>query len=104
MLSNGALDRSSVYFFAQIFVCILVIVTALVNLTIFGTSREDETVWLILLSTCIGVLIPSPLGGGGAQQRHDRLLHHTTLERLQRTGEPPIQLYHPPSGARPSPA
>lgn len=100
MLANGANDRSTAYFFAQIFVCILVIVTALVNLTIFGASREDETVWLILLSTCIGVLIPSPLGGG----QNDRLLHHTALERLSGTGQPSLQLYHPTPRTSASPA
>ena len=52
-------DRLSVYFFSQIFVCVLIIVTSLANLTLRGEG--EEKIWLVLLSSGIGILIPSPI-------------------------------------------
>ena len=50
--------RSEVRFFAQVFILYVVIVTCLVNLSL---GKGDLTsLWISLLSSCIGYLLPSP--------------------------------------------
>jgi hypothetical protein len=45
-------------FLSQIFVVYVVIIAAIVNLTFFPNSKHD--LWITLLSSSIGYLLPSP--------------------------------------------
>jgi len=53
-----AFPRSEVRFFAQVFILYIVIITCLVNLSI--GKGELTSLWISLLSSCIGYILPSP--------------------------------------------
>lgn len=58
MLMGKPFPRSEVRFFAQVIILYLVIITCLANLT-FAEGRLDS-LWVSLMSTSIGILVPSP--------------------------------------------
>ena len=53
-----AFPRSEIKYFAQVFIIYIVIITCLVNLSL-GTS-DLNNLWVSLLSSCIGYMLPSP--------------------------------------------
>lgn len=50
--------RSEVRFFAQVVILYVVIITCLANLSVGNTNHES--LWISLLCSCIGYLLPSP--------------------------------------------
>lgn len=53
-----AVPRSEVVFCAQVVLIYIVVIASIVNLSI--AKEEDTRVWLILLSSSLGYLLPSP--------------------------------------------
>ena len=51
------LPRSEIVFFCQTFIIYVVVVTSLVNLTL---KNEPINLWIALLGSCLGYLLPHP--------------------------------------------
>ena len=56
-LFGHALPRSIVVYLTQTLLIYIVVITSLVNLT---TGAEFHNVWIGLMSSCLGYLLPSP--------------------------------------------
>ena len=56
-LFGRSLPRTEIIFFAQIFLIYAVVVVALVNLT---REHSSEKLWIALLSSCLGYVLPNP--------------------------------------------
>lgn len=52
-----SLSRKTVVYFSQIILVYIVAITSLVNLTL---NKEKSQIWIALLSSCIGYILPSP--------------------------------------------
>jgi hypothetical protein len=50
--------KSEIVFCAQVILIYIVVVTAIVNLSI--NTEEHGKIWVILLSSCLGYLLPNP--------------------------------------------
>ena len=51
------LPRSEIVFFIQVVLVYVVVIVSIVNLTI---GREDDKLWIALLSSGIGYILPNP--------------------------------------------
>lgn len=51
------LPRSEIVFFVQVILIYIVVIVSIVNLTI---GRSDDKLWIALLSSSIGYLLPNP--------------------------------------------
>lgn len=51
------LPRSEIVFFVQVILVYIVVIVSIVNLTI---GRSDDKLWIALLSSSIGYLLPNP--------------------------------------------
>ena len=51
--------RSQALFFVQVFLVLLIVVVSITNLTIADTC-EETTVWVAILSSSVGYVIPAP--------------------------------------------
>ena len=49
--------KSTIIFFTQIITALLVVVAAIINLSL---ETKDKEMWISLLCTCIGYVLPSP--------------------------------------------
>lgn len=49
--------KGEVVYFCQVFIIYIVIITCIANLTI---GRDEGKVWIALLSSCLGYLLPNP--------------------------------------------
>lgn len=58
VLMGRAFPRSEVRFFAQVIILYIVIFTCLGNLSV--GSGELNALWISLLSSCVGYLLPAP--------------------------------------------
>jgi hypothetical protein len=56
VLGGKILPRSEIVFFCQMVILFIVIVTSIINLSL-GAQSE---LWLILLSTSLGAILPNP--------------------------------------------
>jgi hypothetical protein len=56
VLGGRVLPRSEIVFFCQMVIIFIVIVTSIINLSL-GAQSE---LWLILLSTSLGAILPNP--------------------------------------------
>jgi hypothetical protein len=52
-----SLPKNEVVFFAQVIIIYTVIITCIVNLSL---GKDEGKVWIALLSSCIGYLLPNP--------------------------------------------
>ena len=62
----ASLPRSETRYFTQIFILYVVIFTCLGNLTV--GRGELNSLWISMLSSCIGLLLPSPYFPRGLKQ------------------------------------
>ncbi len=53
---GSKLPKTEIVFFAQVFLIYGVIITCLVNISL---GRMEE-LWMVLLTSCLGYLLPSP--------------------------------------------
>lgn len=64
MASDDSTTRSRLLFAAQVTAILLVIICSLVNLSIAHyypyIDKKDEKLWIILLSSTLGYLLPNP--------------------------------------------
>jgi hypothetical protein len=51
------LPRSEIVFFAQVILVYIVVIVSIVNLTI---GSDEDKLWIALLSSSIGYILPSP--------------------------------------------
>jgi len=51
------LPRSEIVFFIQVLLVYIVVIVSIVNLTI---GRDDDKLWIALLSSSLGYILPSP--------------------------------------------
>lgn len=51
------LPKQEIVFFSQVFIIYVVIITCVVNLTL---GRDEGKIWIALLSSCLGYLLPNP--------------------------------------------
>lgn len=58
-LLGKSVPKSEVVFGAQVLLIYIIVVTAIVNLSLDGNS-SDSKIWIILLSSCLGYILPSP--------------------------------------------
>ena len=58
--NQTTLPRSEVLFFVQIFVILLLIPLCIVKLTILKPNCEETSVWISILSSLVGYLLPNP--------------------------------------------
>ena len=56
IIRNTKIPKTEVLFFSQMVVIYTVILAAIINMSIGNSSQ----VWLVLLSTCLGAILPSP--------------------------------------------
>ena len=66
---NMKLKLSMVVFFVQVFMLVVLITTSIVNISI---GREPKELWVALLSTCLGILLPSPVIKGKSTVHSER--------------------------------
>jgi hypothetical protein len=57
MSINEICPRSAVVFIAQIITVLIIVITAALKLSL---SDEDSSVWLVLLSSAVGFILPTP--------------------------------------------
>lgn len=58
--NSVTLPRSEVVFFSQIFIILLLIALCSTKLCFFDLSCEESTIWISLLSSSLGYLLPNP--------------------------------------------
>lgn len=69
-LLGQRLPQKCVVFFCQVAIIFIVIITSIVNLSLPSRNAADDKLWIALLSSSIGYLLPSPnLGGRITEQR-----------------------------------
>lgn len=49
--------KSQIVFFSQVILVYIVVITSIVNLSL---QTDDKKIWIILLSSCLGYLLPNP--------------------------------------------
>lgn len=54
---GSKLPRSEIVFFVQVLLVYIVVIVSIVNLTI---GRADDKLWIALLSSSIGYILPNP--------------------------------------------
>ena len=54
------LPRSEVVFFVQMFVILMRIVLCIVKLTVLKPTCEETSVWISILSSLVGYILPNP--------------------------------------------
>ena len=54
------LPRSDVVFFVQMFVILMLIVLCIVKLTVLKPTCEEISVWISILSSLVGYILPNP--------------------------------------------
>jgi len=54
----GHNQRDCVVYVSQLIICLIVIVSAILNISL--NSGLNNQTWLVLLSSCLGYLLPSP--------------------------------------------
>ena len=63
--------RQEVVYFSQMFIILIVTLASLVNLTL---GKGNSNLWVALLSSCIGYILPQPSMSNGS------FLHHTAQQ------------------------
>ena len=58
--NQTTLPRSEVVFFVQMFVILLLISLCIVKLTILKPNCEEISVWISILSSLVGYILPNP--------------------------------------------
>ena len=58
--NQTTLPRSEVVFFVQMFVILLLISLCIVKLTVLKSNCEETLVWISILSSLVGYILPNP--------------------------------------------
>jgi hypothetical protein len=53
-------SKSPLVFILQTSLVFIVVITSLVNLSINSLSESDKKLWIVLLSSCVGYILPNP--------------------------------------------
>lgn len=59
VIGKKKFPKREVVFFCQVIIIYIVIILSLVNLTL-NKSNSDSKLWIALLSSCLGYLLPNP--------------------------------------------
>ena len=54
---GNSLPRTEIVFFSQFLIILIVISTSIYNLSV---NSEDSSLWISLLSSCLGYILPNP--------------------------------------------
>ena len=58
--SNSSVPRSEVLFFVQVSIIVLMIILCFTMLFILSESCEEKSIWIALLSSLVGYILPNP--------------------------------------------
>ena len=58
--SNSTVPRSEEFFFVQVSIIVLLIILCFSMLFLLSESCEEKSIWIALLSSLIGYLLPNP--------------------------------------------
>ena len=59
-IGEVCISRSLIVYILQVLVIYIVIITSIYNLTRGYCSQSDQKLWVAILSSCIGYLLPNP--------------------------------------------
>lgn len=54
---GSKLPKQEIVYFCQVFLVYIVVITCITNLTL---GRDEGKIWIALLSSCLGYLLPNP--------------------------------------------
>ena len=54
------LPKSEIVFFCQILLVYITVIVALVNLTLYREDHKSNQIWIALLASCVGYILPNP--------------------------------------------
>lgn len=57
LLCGGKLPRAEIIFFAQLFICVTLIIASIAMLALHDANRDF---WMVILSSVVGYIMPSP--------------------------------------------
>ena len=57
---NFTLPRSEVIFFTQVFIVLIIILTSIVKISLYEITCEEMQIWIALMSSAVGYVLPSP--------------------------------------------
>lgn len=58
--NDTSIPRSEVVFFTQMFFILILIALCTAKLTLFDLSCEESSIWISILSSTVGYLLPNP--------------------------------------------
>ena len=58
--SNSSVPRSEVIFFVQVSIIVLMIILCFTMLFLLSESCEEKSIWIALLSSLVGYILPNP--------------------------------------------
>ena len=56
---GGSIPKSQFVFAVQVILIYIIVITSVVNLTI-NVDESQSKIWIILLSSCLGYILPNP--------------------------------------------
>ncbi len=70
MILGSKIPKSEIVFFVQVILIYIVVITSIVNISLGSTEQH----WIVLLSSCLGYLLPSP----SLKYKTSDYVHHFT--------------------------
>ena len=77
-ISGHIVPRAQIVFFCQVIIVYIVVIVSIVNLSV---GINDKNIWIILLSSCLGYLPPSP------SLKHESVLRKPAQQHADEPGE-----------------
>ena len=79
-LSGHTVSKHQIVFFTQVILVYIVVIASIVNISL---GIADQNIWVILLSSAIGYLLPSP------SLKNERILPQPSEQHTPSTGSIP---------------
>jgi hypothetical protein len=74
-LSGHSVRKSQIVFFSQVILVYMVVIASIINISL---QVGDQNVWIILLGSAVGYLLPSP------SLKNERVLHQPAQQHPAR--------------------
>ena len=74
-ISGRIVPKGEVVFISQVIIVYIVVIVSIINLSL---EVNDKNIWIILLSSCLGYLLPNP-----TPKHEQRFLHQPTEQHPQ---------------------
>ena len=78
-LSGHVVAKAQIVFFCQVILVYIIVISSIVNISL---GIGDQNIWIILLSSGLGYLLPSP------SIKNERVLPEPTKQYQQSSGGP----------------